>query len=196
MTRTVAMLLAVMLAACGSASQAGPKTSNPPPKKAPPAAKAEPSDDLVVQEGMTLKFPKLAFKMTMTKAPWKGNVSQDKDGSIQIAFEREDLSSVLLLMPIAAPGVNAQAIADNQHQLAGKDASLTSSAVAAESGGRYAFTIDRTVDGVPHRTYLAVLPHPSVPDAYLVAVGEGLTSTSDAFLTDVRAVLATGAPLD
>lgn len=196
MTRTVALLLAVMLAACGSASQAGPKTSNPPLKpKAEPPAKTDPGEDLVVQEGLTLKFPKLAFKMTMTKAPWKGNITQDKDGSIQIAFEREDLESILLLMPIAGPGVNAQMIAENQHQLASKDATLTSSAVVAETGGRWAFTIDRTVDGVGHRTYLAVLPHPSIPDAYLVAVGEGKAATSDAFLKEVRAVLDTVAPL-
>lgn len=193
MQKLLATTLILLMAACGSASQTGPKTTNPPltagqrPKAAKPDTPTREKPPLE-RDGLTLKFNHLAFQITMTPAAWKGHYEEGKDGT-RIAFERADVSSVFLLIPIAAPNSSAKAIADDQHDKAVQNPDLTVGAVAAEPGGRYAFVIDRIDDGVPHRTYLAVSPHPSLPDAYIVGVAEGTTSTSDAFLKEVRMVL-------
>lgn len=194
MQKILATTLILLMAACGSASQTGPKTSNPPltagqrPKAPKPdAPKDEPPP--IEQDGLTLKFNHLGFKITMTPSAWKGHYSEDPKEGARIAFDRDDLTSVLLIIPVVAKDTDAKAIADDQHDKAAKDATLTVSAVSVESGGRYVFTIDRVQDGVPHRTYLAVTAHPSISDAYIIGVAEGTTSTSDAFLKEVRAVL-------
>jgi len=195
MQKILATLAIMILAACGSAAQTGPKTSNPPLAKEPAPKTDDAQKPPMERDGLTLKFTHLAFQITMTPSPWKGNYTEDPNNGAQIAFERDDLSSVLLIMPVAAKNLSAQGLADDQHQKAMKDASLTVGAVTAENGGRYAFTIDRMADGVAHRTYLAVTPHPSLPDAYIVGVAEGTTSTSDAFLKEVRTVLDSISPI-
>lgn len=195
MSRILAVLMALTSAACGSASTAGPKTTNPPLKKAPPKAADPAEKPEVEQDGLTLKFNKLAFRMTMTPAGWKGGIQRDDDGSAHIMLLRPDLEGVLVLIPIAAKGETAKSIAENQRQLASQDASYAVAAVVDEGKGRHAFTIDRMADGKPARTYLGVVPHPVVPDAFLVAVAHAPTSNADAFLKDVRAVLDSIAPL-
>jgi len=196
MTRIVATLTVLALAACGSASKAGPKTSNPPltpdttAKKTPdPAEKPA-----VEQDGLTLKFNQLAFRLTLTPAPWKGNLAREQDGSTRIVLLRPDAEAVLVLIPIHAPGESAKAIADDQHAKASKEPHITTAPVAAEARGRHAFTGDRTDDGVASRTYLAVSPHPSIADAYIVAVAQMKVDAADAFLAEVRAVLDSIAP--
>lgn len=197
MTRTVAMLLALTLAACGSASSAGPKTSNPPLKPAPkPEPSPDPSGkDLVEQDGMTLKFKLLGFKLTMTPSPWKGNVAQQDDGSLLITFKRDDLGAMVVIFPLSAKGASAKAIAEKEHASVSNEPNLTLTPVVDDGKGRWAFTGDRAVDGKDYRTYLTVAPHPSVADGYLLVVAHSSKDASDAFLKEVRTILDSLAPL-
>lgn len=197
MMRTLAVLCALTLAACGSASKAGPKTTNPPLAKPDPATQPAPpaEDEDVVVDGFTLKIKKLGFQITMTESPWEGKTDRSS-GSIRIVLARPDLGALLLLIPIKADGMTAQSIAEDQQTKAAQQPDLSAvTPVAAESNGRYAFTGDRTEDGKTSRTYLAVLPHPTIAGAFIVAVGQMPADKADAFLKDVRASLDTVAPL-
>jgi hypothetical protein len=196
MTRILALLAALTLAACGSASTAGPKISNPPLKKEPPTAKADPAEKPAMeQDGMDLKFNPLGFKVTMTPSPWKAAVAREDGGSLRIVLLRPDIEAVLVLIPVHAPGESAKSIAENQQAMAGKEPGVAAGAVAAENGGRYAFTAERTDGQDVTRAYLGVLPHPSIPDAYVVGVAQAKAPVADAFLAEVRAVLDSAAPL-
>lgn len=197
MTKIVAMLVALTLAACGSASTAGPKTSNPPLKKEPPKADpAPPAQDEVEVDGFTLKIKPLEFRITMTTAPWQGKPHRADDGQLRIILERPDLEGMLFLGAIRAENASSQAVVETHHAALAQNQSVSNlSAVTAENGGRYAFTADGTEDGKVTRVYVAASPHPTTPGAYVLSMGFVPAANADAFLKDVRASLDTIAPL-
>ena len=194
MTKILALLMVITLAACGSASTAGPKTSNPPLKKEPPKAKPAPGGDEVEVEGFTLKIKSLEFQITMTTAPWQGKSARSNDGQLQVILERPDLEGMLFLGAIRAQ-TDAKGIVE-AHQAALTQKGLANvSAVEAENGGRYAFTADATEDGKTSRVYVSAIPHPKASGAYVLAMAFVPVANADAFLKDVRASLDTIAPL-
>src|SRR5690348_10691533 len=160
MTRTVAMLLALTVAACGSASKAGPKTTNPPLKTAEPKPepKPDPAEDVEV-DGFTLKIKKLDFKITMTTAPWQGKSHTSDDGQFQVILERPDLGGMMFLGAMRAKDTSAQKIVDSYRaDLSQKPELSNFTAVTAENAGRYAFTADGMEDGKASRVYIAASP--------------------------------------
>lgn len=197
MMRTLAVLCALTLAACGSASSAGPKTSNPPLKTEPPKAKPDPAEKPPIeQDGLTLKLNQLACKITMTAAPWKGGSWVDQGGSAHLTLERPDLEGEIDMFGAVIPGESAKAIVDGQQAKMSQDKDFAPvSATLDEGHGRYALTAELNKDGKTTRLYLAVIPHPAIPDAYLVVMGRVSAPNADAFLKEVRTVLDTVAPL-
>ncbi len=198
MTRLVATLLTLTLAACGSASSAGPKTSNPPLKAEPPKPAPDPAEKPPIeQDGLTLKLNHLAVRITLTPAPWKGGSSVDDKGTAHLILLRPDLEGAMDLHGAIVPGASAKDIADGQRALMAKDPDFSSvSATLDEGHGRYAVEIEMTKDGKTSRGYLAILKHPVIPDAYLVANAFVPAANAGAFLKDIRAVLDTVAPLE
>jgi len=194
--RTLAVLFAVTLAACGSASSAGPKTSNPPLKPDPATQPAPPAEDEdVAVDGFNLKVKKLGFQITLTTAPWEGKTDRE-NGGFRIVLSRPDLGGMLLLIPVREENGTAQAMAEALRTKASQQPDLTSvTPVAAEGKGRYAFTGDRVLDGKPMRSYLGIHPHPTLPGAFIFAIAHVPADKADAFLKDVRTSLDTIAPL-
>jgi hypothetical protein len=193
--RSILATLAIMtMAACGSAAQTGPKTSNPPLAKEP-APKTDDAPKPVEIDGLTLKVNALDFQMTMTAAPWSGKLDAQQDGSLRLVFMRKDVQAVMLVIPIKAEKETAKSIAESQLKAA-QGQNLTASALADEGNGRYAFTADSAAgDPNPTRTYFGVLPHPALKDAFLILVATSDPKDSDAFLKEVRTIADSIGPI-
>lgn len=186
------MLVAAIVAACGSSSKTAAKAPEPPAAAAPapaPEPEAPAAKPHVEQDGNTLKFNILGFQLTMSDAEWKGQLAREENGSVRVVLFRPELEALLVIIPVRAQGESAKSIAESQHGAATKEPGLAVSPVADEGKGRYAFTADRMIDGEQARTYLAVSPHPSFPGAYLIAVGQVAVDKADAFLAEVRTAL-------
>jgi len=189
MHKVFATLAFLILADCGSAQKTGPTTTNPPltsdqltqhaPKK---------KSDGVVQDGSVVSFKDLMFKMTLTNSPWSGNLEPQQDGTLRVVMWRSDYKADLQIVPMAAENVTAEQIAEDQRKGAEKDG-LTPTAVASEGHGRYAFTVDSA--NPPESTtriYLAVMPHPSIKDGYLLLHGKTDPMRADGFIAEIRAI--------
>jgi hypothetical protein len=199
MTRILALLLTLTVAACGSASTAGPKTTNPPLKKDPP--KADPKADAdekppMEVEGRTLKLNQLACRITLSDIRWKAAVGLDGKGVAHLSLTSPDLEGEMDMHGQLIPGVSAQKIAEAQQAMMAKEPDLKNvSAPLDEGKGRWAVTVELTIDGNARRGYLAVIAHPVIPDAYLIAMGIVAPAKADEFLKELRATLDTLAPL-
>jgi hypothetical protein len=197
MTKTVAMLLALILAACGSASQAGPKTSNPPLKpKAEP--KPDPAETKPMEiEGRTLKLNQMQIRITLSDgAAWKAGAGLDAEGTAHLALKCPDWEAQMDMYGTGVPDADAQKVAGILQTMMASDANLSNVSVPADEGhGRWAMALDFTADGKAMRGYAAVMPHPSKPDVYLLVSAFAPAATADAFLKEVRATLDTVAPL-
>lgn len=172
MTRIIAMLLAVTLAACGSASQAGPKTSNPP-LKADPAPKPDPAAKPPVEEdGLLIKFNIFGFSLTLSNDQWAGKGQKGADGNLYILFSRKDAKLMLLMLPVGIPGTDAKSIAEDQQKTFAGDATNTVSPVEQEANGRWRFTlVSKADDGTIGKGRMSVQPLPGgKPDRYLFAL--------------------------
>lgn len=171
MTRTVAMLLAVTLAACGSASSAGPKTSNPP-LKPDKEAKAPAKKPAVEVDGLNVKFNIFGFSLTLPNEKWGGKAEQAGDGNIYIIFQRKDSAMLLLMLPVGIPGQTTKAIAESQLAVFSADAANTVGPLEEESGGRWRFTLEsKATDGTVSKGRMSVQPLPGgKPDRYLLAM--------------------------
>lgn len=195
MQKIFATLAIMFMAACGSAAQTGPKTSNPPLAKQPAPADDGAQKPPVEIDGLTLKVNALDFQMTMTAAAWSGKLDPQQNGSLRLVFMRKDIQAVMLVIPIRADKETAKSIAENQLKAA-QGQNLTVSALATEGNGRYAFTADSAAgDADPTRTYFGVMPHPQVNDAYLIFVATSAPKDSDAFLKEVRTIADSVGPI-
>jgi len=197
MTRTVAMLLALTVAACGSASQAGPKTSNPPLKP-----KAEPKPDPAEKppmeiEGRTLKLNQLEIRITLSDgAAWRARANLDAEGTAHLTLLGPDLEAQMDMYGTAVPDADAQKVAGILQTMMASDANLSNVTLPTDEGhGRWAMTLDFTADGKAMRGYAAVMAHPSRPGVYLLVSAFVPASNADAFLKELRATLDTVAPL-
>ena len=199
MTRTVAMLLALTVAACGSASQAGPKTSNPPMKPEPPKAKpADPAEKPPMEaEGRTLKLNQMEIRVTLSGgAAWKAGAGLDAEGTAHLALRCEDWEAQMDMYGTVVPDADAKKVAGILQTMMANDANLSNVSVPADEGhGRWALTLDFTANGKAMRGYAAVMAHPSKPDVYLLASAFAPAANADAFLKELRATLDTVAKL-
>lgn len=199
MTRTVAMLLAVTLAACGSASPAGPKTSNPPMKPEPPKAKpADPAEKPAMEvEGRTLKLNQLDIRITLSGgAAWKAGAGVDAEGTAHLALHCPDWEAQMDMYGTIVSGASAKKVAGMLQAMLAKSADLSNVTAPSDEGhGRWAMTLDFADDGKAMRGYAAIIPHPSKPDVYLHASAFAPASNADAFLKELRATLDTVAKL-
>jgi len=200
MTRTVAMLLALTLAACGSASQAGPKTSNPPLKTAAPKPdpKPDPAETKPMDvEGRTLKLNQMEIRITLSQgASWKAGAGLDGEGVAHVELKCPDWEAQMDMYGAGVPDADAKKVAGILQTMMASDANLTNVSPPTDEGhGRWAMTVDYTLDGKAMRGYAAVMAHPSKPDVYLLASAFAPAADADAFLKELRATLDTVAPL-
>lgn len=194
--RMILATLAIMLmAACGSAAQTGPKTSNPP-LAAQPAPKTDDAEKPPIEiDGLTLKVNVLDFQMTMTAAAWSGKLDPQQGGGLRLVFIRKDIHAVMIVIPVSAENETAKSIAESQLKVA-QSQGLTVSALATEGNGRSAFTADSAAnDPDPTRTYFGVMAHPVIKDGYLVILATTDPKTSDAFLKEVRTIADSIGPI-
>ena len=199
MTRTVAMLLALTVAACGSASQAGPKTSNPPMKPEPkPDPKPDPAEKAPMEiEGRTLKLNQMEIRVTLSGgAAWKAGAGLDAEGTAHLALRCEDWEAQMDMYGTLVPDADAKKVAGILQTMMANDANLSNVSVPSDEGhGRWALTLDFTANGKAMRGYAAVMAHPSKPDVYLLASAFAPAANADAFLKELRATLDTVAKL-
>jgi|GEM_PF-2254970 len=199
MTRTVAMLLALTLAACGSASQAGPKTSNPPMKPEPkPDPKPDPAEKAPMEiEGRTLKLNQMEIRVTLSGgASWKAGAGLDAEGTAHLALRCEDWEAQMDMYGTLVPDADAKKVAGILQTMMANDANLSNVSVPSDEGhGRWALTLDFTANGKAMRGYAAVMAHPSKPDVYLLTSAFAPAANADAFLKELRATLDTVAKL-
>jgi hypothetical protein len=198
MQRILATIAILAMAACGSAAQTGPKTTNPPlttEQKVKDGGQKPPMQN----DGLKLMVNILSFQLTMTPSPWTGDLlkNQGEDGKVtlRLVLQRKDTGAVMLIIPIKAENETAKSIAESQLKAA-QDQGLAASALADEGKGRYAFTIDSAAtDAKPTKTYFSVLPHPSTKDAFLIVVATTEPKDADAFFKDVRTIADSIGPI-
>jgi len=199
MTKTVAILLAVTLAACGSASQAGPKTSNPPLDPAKTAKKApDPAKRPAVEvEGLTVKFNALGFKITLPSDAWSGKALPQQDGSMQLLFLRQDLPIMMFLQPVTSEDMDLKGVAEAVHKDA--EGSLPAGSVGPltrEANGRWSFTAEAAKqDGTKIKGYLAVQEIGSGKKRYLISNTLMPADAYDANIAEPVSILDSVAPL-
>lgn len=194
MQRILATIAILAMAACGSAAQTGPKTTNPP-LTADQKAKTGGVKPPIEVAGRTLKVNVLDFQMTMSESAWSGKLDQQEGGSIRLIFQRKDTGAVLLVIPVKAENETPQSIAESQVKAA-QGQGLSPTAATDEGHGRYAFTVDSAAtDPTPTRTYFSAMKHPTIKDAYLLFVATSAQKDSDAFLKEVRAMADSVSPI-
>ena len=195
MQKFLASFAIMTMAACGSAAQTGPKTTNPPLTADQKAAHDTDKKPQVEVVGRTLKVHALSFQMTMSAEAWSGKLDPQPNGSVRLAFLRKDINAVLVVIPIMAPNETAQSIAESQLKNS-QGQGLTVSAIVTENNGRVAFTAETAAnDPDPVMNYLGVMPHPTIKDAFLVIVATCAPKDADAYLKDVRSIADTIGPI-
>jgi hypothetical protein len=196
MQRFLATTLILTMAACGSATQTGPKTTNPPLTADQRAAHdPNPKKPPVEVVGLTLKVHALSFQMTMTPDAWSGKIDPQENGSSRLVFLRKDPHGIMVIIPIVAEKESAQSIAESQLKNSQTQGHAVS-ALTAENKGRYAFTAESpATDPEPVTNYLGVMPHPTIKDAYLVIIGTCAPKDANVFLKDVRTIADTIGPI-
>lgn len=187
MRRILATLAILTTAACGSVTRTVPKTANPPLTAEQKAAGgAKPPVEIV---GRTLKVLALSFQMTVSDSAWDCDFIEQPDGSARLAFQRKDTGAAMLIIPVKAEHETAKSIAEDQFTHM-QDRGLAVGTISEEGKGRYAFTaVSAASDPKPVKSYLSVLPHPSVKDAYLIVVAATGPEDADAFFTEVRGII-------
>ena len=197
MQKILATLAITLMAACGSAAQTGPRTSNPPVAQAPkaePPAEAQPAPPETTDvSGATVTLRGVDFQLTMTKAPWK--VANGQGGGSSIVFIRPDIPASMMIIAIKKPGTDAKGVIEEAQRQAKSGGLAIVEAPTDEGAGRWAFIADGQEGGKPVRTYAAAVPHPVTKDAYLVFIAACDPKDADAFLKDVRAVEDTVGPI-
>lgn len=195
MQKIFAALAILTMAACGSAAQTGPKTSNPPLAKERTPKTDDGKKPPVELDGLTLKVHTLDFQMTMTAAPWNGKIDPQQNGSLRLFFIRKDIHAVMGVIPVRAEKETAQSIAESEIKAAwGRG--LPPSPLAAEGNGRSAFTVDSAAGAPnPTRTYFGVMKHPVIKDAFLIFVATCEPKDADAFLEEVRTIADSVGPI-
>jgi hypothetical protein len=188
------LIALTLLVACATAKP-GPQTTNPPltPDQKKMLA-GPPADPDSVQDGHVVRFPKMGFQMTMTEAPWSGQVEKKKDGSKQVAMERRDYRAVLQIIPVIAPDFTGETLCEDQRKKAIEEG-LAPDPVTAETPTRFAFTVDNPTNTPPLKSYLAVVPLPDREHGFLIFLGTTDLTHVDAFFADVRELAASIAPL-
>lgn len=194
MRKLVIAFMALILAACGSASSAGPATSNPPLKKEPP--KAEPRKPPVEQEGLTIKFNALGFSLTLPNDQWGGKAERGQDGNLYLLFMKRDSKMLMVLAPLDAPGIDAKGIADSQRANFSKDPANTVGPLEQESGGRWRWALEsKADDGTVSKGRMSAQPIPGTPDRYLLAFVMAPSDEYDAIEGEAIAFLDSLKPL-
>lgn len=189
MTRTLAMLMAITLAACGSASTAGHKTSNPPLKTAPP--KADPAAKPPVEvDGLTIKFNALGFSLTFPNAEWGGEAKPGADGQVYLVFERTGSNLRVVMAPLVVAGTDPKALIGSYQTAFMGDPSYTVGPLEEETGDRWRFTLEgKANDGTPFRGRMSAQPITGRPDNYLLAVAMAPGTEYDKYLAEVKSIL-------
>ena len=200
MQKIFATLAILTLAACGSAAQTGPRTTNPPlidaqkPKPAPPTDAPPPSEGATTDvSGATLTLRGIDFQLTMTKAPWQ--VWNAQSGGSRIFFVRQDVPATMMIIAVKKAGTDAKGMTEEAEKQAKAGGLTIVQPTAAESPTRWAFVADGLEGGNPARTYAAVVQHPTTKDAYLVFIAACDPKNADAFFKDVRAVADSVSPI-
>src|SRR5688572_13709002 len=151
MSRILATLMALTLAACGSASPAGPKTSNPPMK---PEPKPDPAEKQPMEiEGRTLKLNQMEIRVTLSGgAAWKAGAGLDAEGTAHLALNCPDWEAQMDMYGTAVPDADAQKVAGILQAMLAKNADLSNVTAPVDEGhGRWAMTLDFAADGKPMR---------------------------------------------
>lgn len=195
MQRFLAALAALTLAACGSAAQNAPNTTNPPLTADQKAAHDKDTKPQVEVIGRTLKVHVLSFQVMMTPDAWSGKLDPQQNGSLRLVFLRKELNAVLVIIPVMAEKETAQSIAESQLK-GSKDQKLTVSAIVNENNGRLAFTSETAAnDPEPVANYLGAMPHPTIKGAFLVVVATCAPKDADAYFKDIRTIADTIGPI-
>lgn len=196
MIRTLLTVSFLALAACGSATTAAPKTTNPAPVEAVAEPKAEAPKFIHDPASGRIAFPQLGFRMTLTTGvPWRGSVEEDDEGRQRILLVREDVPARGVMLVAKAEGQTAAITAYQQREAAKEIEGATLSALLDDSDGRWSFYADRTEGAAPFRTHMIVMPHPSLRDGLLIVLFGLPQAESDAFMPQLRHLLSTVAPL-
>ncbi len=186
-------LVASCLIACGTASTAAPKTTNPPIVAPADPAPAPPDAD----GPLVLKFGELGCSMTLPSHRWKPQMIQSDDGSSFMKIDLDETSVSLFLQPYANPmGATLKDVIDVDRLKFAGQAGQTVSDVRDDGGGRWAFTVD--VLGPDNKTIKGLMytvPVPNRTDVYLSMAVIGLTDEVSAHASETHGIIESLTPL-
>ncbi len=199
MLKIIVAFAVLSMAACGSASQAGPKPAAPAPtvQQQPPSPEAvqgpvDLSGKLLMISGEGLA----GFRMRLTPSPWRGQFSPPQPNGVRmLLLERTDLHALLAIMPYADDGTDARRLAVQARTALIAEGAIDITEIESEPFGRYAFMADGMANGQPARVYIAIVPHPTSGGIYLIFKAISSTAVSDEFLKDVRSIADSIGPL-
>ena len=199
MMRILAVLLAFTLAACGSAAASGPKTSNPPLKQDQKIAKTPDTAEkpAVEQDGATLKFNALGFKLTLPGNGWQGKPLPQDAGSMQFMLFLPHVPVAVFLRPVSSDDLDLKAIAEALHKyIAGSLPAGATGALAQEPSGRWSFTSEESKDdGTKIKVYQGVQEIGSGQKRYLLYAVIAPADAYDANIAGPMSMLDSVAPL-
>lgn len=200
MSRILAALLSVTLAACAASPKAVHKTTNPPltteqvTENTPPGPAAKEPVEL---EGLTLKFNTLGFRVTLPGDDWNGRPIPQPDGSVLIGFVRPGSPGMVLLKPVTSDALDLKALAEAARQSI--EASMPKSVfspVSKEPNGRWSFTYEVVgEDGAALKGYFAVIEVDRGQKRFLLTTIIMPADIYDAGIVEAKSLLDSVAPL-
>jgi hypothetical protein len=188
MWKLLALLATVCLAACGSASTAAPKTTNPPVVAEPPAPPAD--------ESWRLTFDQLGVQVTIPNHRWIAQEHVGDDGNKYVKMDLEGTSLSVFMKPYLNPnGTPLKMLAEQDRRQFVGDSSMTVSEVEDDGDGRWAFIVDAQGGDGTLRGKMYIVPSQVRSDGYFSMAVIGLVSDYDQHVEEAHGIIKSLKPL-